>query len=32
MKCSSSDSTLAAKELFEDIANEFFPDNNEKKK
>ena len=25
MKCSSFDPTLAAKELFEDIANEFFP-------
>ena len=32
MKCCSSDPTLAAKELFEDIANEFFPDDNKKKK
>ena len=32
MKCSSSNPTLAAKELYEDIANEFFPDDNKKKK
>ena len=32
VKCSSSDSTLAAKELFQDIANEFFPHDKEKKK
>ena len=32
MKCSSSDTTLATKELFEDIVNEFFPHDNKQNK